>query len=66
MVKLFSYFYPILSAFTFEVLGTYDHSKGFRSDARTVRVVFAVASILLKPMLSLVLLEYSATTVCWF
>lgn len=59
-------FYLVLSVFTFDAIGSLDFSKSLPTDARTVSVVFAVASVLLKPTASLVLLEYSATVHCWF
>lgn len=59
-------FYLVSSVFTFEAVGSPDYSKSPFIDARTVSVVFAVALILLKPIASLVLLEYSTTAHCWF
>jgi hypothetical protein len=56
----------VLSVFTFDAVGSLNYSKSPPTDARTISVVFAVALILLKPIASLVLLEYSATAHCWF
>ena len=59
-------FYLVLPVFTLDAVGSLDYSKSPLTDARTISVVFAVALILLKPIVSLVLLEYSATAHCWF
>jgi len=59
-------FYLVLSVFTFDAVGSLDYSKSPLTDVRTISVVLAMALNLLKPIASLVLLEYSATAHCWF
>ena len=59
-------FHLVLSVFTYDAVGSLDYSKSPLTDARTISVVFAITLILLKPIVSLVLLEYSATAHCWF
>jgi len=58
-------FYLVLSIFTFDTVGSFDYSNTPLTNARTVSVLFAMALILLKPIASSVLLEYSATAHCW-
>lgn len=59
-------FYLVLSVFTFDAVGSLDYSKSPLTDASTVSVMFAVALNLLKPIASLVFLEYWATAHCCF